>query len=77
MHIEKSIAALEVTEDDVVILRERHAVMVGGTVTDDEGNEFEGMVEKTHWFEQRTIREGDDYSDETAKVQAVCAAVFD
>lgn len=76
MNIEKSIETLEVTKDDKVVLRERHAVLTEGIVTDGEGNTSEGLVEKTHWFEHRTFKAGDDYSNEMAKVQAVCAAVF-
>ena len=65
MKIEKTIATLEVTEDNKVILRERLAVL------DDLGGE------KFHSFEQRTIKAGDDYSQECEKVKAVCDGLFD
>ena len=64
MKIEKTIATLEVTEDNKVILRERLAVL------DDLGGE------KFHSFEQRTIKSGDDYSQECDKVKAVCSGLF-
>lgn len=87
MNIEKSIATLEVTEDDKVIIRERIAVLEKGMVQKGreievngelthETYEEEGMVEKSYWFEQRTIKNGDDYSQECDKVKAVCIAVF-
>lgn len=63
MNTQKTIATLEVNEDDTVILRERIAII-------------ENEVEQHHWFEQRTIRAGDDYSQEPEKVQRVCDAVF-
>lgn len=62
MNIEKSIATLEVAEEKV-ILRERIAIVENGE-------------EKSHWFEQRTLQAGDDLSQESDKVKAVCEAVF-
>ena len=35
-----------------------------------------GMIEKSHWYEQRTIKSSDDYSQECDKVKAVCSGLF-
>ena len=64
MNIQKTIATLEITEDNEVILRERVALL------DDLG------AEKFHGFEQRTFKAGDDYSQECDKVKAVCDGLF-
>lgn len=76
MQLEKTIVTLEVTENNTVIIREKNAVMIEGTITDEDGKESQGLVEKNHWFEHREIKAGDDYSQESDKVKAICKAAF-
>lgn len=87
MQIKKSIETLEVTEDNKVILRERVSLLEKGKVQEEykvevdgevtyEVHDKDGLIEKTHWFEQRTIKAGEDYSQECDKVKAVCDSVF-
>lgn len=60
---ERSIATLEVTENNIVIVRERVAII-------EDGEEI------SHSFEHLQYQAGDDYSQADPKVQAVCQAVF-
>ena len=63
MAIEKqtTIATLEITEDDTVIVRERVAIV-------EDGEEI------SHHYEQRNIHPGDDYSGEPERVRKMCEA---
>ena len=87
MNIDKNIAALEVTADNKVIIRERVSILEKSAVPKEleiEANgevtyetcEEDALIEKAHWYEQRTIKAGDDYSQECEKVKAVCTSVF-
>jgi hypothetical protein len=60
---ERSIATLEVTDNNIVIVRERVAII-------EDGEEI------SHSFEHFQFASGDDYSQADPKVQAVCRAVF-
>ena len=61
---EKTIENLEVTADNLVIVRERVAIV-------EDGEEI------SHHYEQHNIKYGDDYSGEDERVRAICAAVHD